>query len=114
MSVLRYFSIPRAYRDVRRFMLTRKPYELWFLLAAMAVTLLILLAFAHDSNFKRAYHENIIYVQSWPLNRSEAQILAQQKIDAAKKAKQEAVIEKAEKERQAQFQRLNNEVSPWL
>ncbi|MGN6376563.1 MAG: hypothetical protein ACTHMG_13565 [Sphingomonas sp.] len=114
MSVLRYFSVPRAYRDLRRFMLTRKPYELWFLLAAMVITLLILLGFAHDANIKPAYHENIIYVQSWPSDRSEAEVLAQQKIDAAKKAKEQAAIEKAQKARQAEFQRLQNATAPWL
>jgi hypothetical protein len=115
MSVLRYFSIPRAVRDFRRLMASRRnPYEIWFMLAAMAVTMLIILAFAHDSNFKKAYHENLIYVQSWRADRSEAEILAQQKLDAAEKAKQEAEIEKAEKERQAQFQKLQNVTAPWL
>lgn len=114
MSVLRYFSVPRAYRDMRRFLMKRKPHELWFLIAAMVVTLVILIAFDIDSNIKPVYHENIIYVQSWPLDRSEAEILAQQKLDMAKKAKEEAEIEKAEKKRQAEFQRLNNAVSPWL
>ena len=114
MSVLRFFSVTRAYRDVRRFFLTRrKPYEIWFLLLAMALTVLIIAAFAHDSNIKRPYHEDIIYVQSWPLNRSEAEILAQQKIDSAEKAKEQAAIEKAEKEHQAQLQRLDNELSAW-
>jgi hypothetical protein len=114
MSVLRHFSIPRAYRDVRRFMLTRKVYELWFLLAAMAVTMLILIGFLIDSNIKPEYHENIIYVQNWRADRSEAEILAQQKLDAAKKAKQDAEIEQAEKKRQAEFQKLQNATAPWL
>jgi len=114
MSVLRYFSVPRAYRDVKRVFVTRrKPYEIWFLLLAMALTVAIIAGFVHDSNIKRPYHEDIIYVQSWPLDRSEAEILAQQKIDAAKKAKEQAAIEKAEKERQAQFQRLDNELDAW-
>jgi hypothetical protein len=113
MSVLRFFSVPRAWRDVRRFFATRKPHELWFLVLAMVVTMAILLGFAHDSNIKRPYHEEIIYVESWPANRSEAEILAQQKIDAAKKAREQAAIEKAQKERQAQFQRLDNELSAW-
>lgn len=116
MSVLRYFSVPRAYRDVKRLLLTRrKPYEIWFLLLAMTLTLAIVLAFVHDSRPPpRPYHEDIIYMQSWPLSRSEAEILAQQKIDAAKKAERQAEIDRADKERQAQYQRLNNEVSGWL
>ena len=114
MSFLRYLSVPRAYRDVKRFLVTRKPYELWFLALAMVITMAILVGFQHDSHIKPAYHEDIVYVQSWPLDRSEAEILAQQKIDAAKKAKEQAAIEKAEKERQEEYQRLNNELSPWL
>lgn len=115
MSVLRFFSVPRAYRDVKRLFLTRrKPYEIWFLLLAMAITVAIIAAFVHDSHFTPPYHEEIIYVQSWPSNRSEADILADQKIDAAKKAKEQAEIDKALKERQEQYQQLNNELSPWL
>jgi hypothetical protein len=114
MSVLRYFSIPRAYRDFRRFLQSRRPHEIWFLVAAMVVTLLILVGFQIDSTIKPTYHPNIIYVESWPLDRSEAEILAQQKLDMAKKAKEDARLEKARKERQEQFQRLNNEIGAWL
>lgn len=115
MSVLRFFSVPRAYRDVKRLFLSRrKPYEIWFLLLAMAITVAIIAGFVHDSRFTPPYHEEITYVQSWPLNRSEAEILADQKIYAAKKAKEDAAIEKAEKERQAEFQRLQNATAPWL
>ena len=45
---------------------------------------------------------------------SEADILADQKLFAAEQAKEQARIEKAEKERQAQFQRLQNATAPWL
>jgi hypothetical protein len=115
MSVLRFFSVARAYRDVKRLLLSRrKAYEIWFLLLAMAITVAIIAGFVHDSHFEQPYHEDIIYVQSWPLNRSEAEILAQQKIDAAKKAKEQAAIEKAAKERREQFQRLQNATAPWL
>jgi hypothetical protein len=110
---LRYFSIFRAYRDLRGFLLRRKPHELWFLLLAMVVTMVVIIAFDLDSNIPVPYHENIIYVQSWPANRSEAQILAQQKIDMAAKAKKDAAIAKAEAERQAQFKKLNDQLNAW-
>lgn len=114
MSILRFFSVSRAWRDFRRLLHTRSnPYEVWFLLLAMFIVLLVILAFAHDSNIKRPYRENIIYVASWPLNRSEAEILAQQKVDAAKKAREQAQIESEEKARQAQFERLDNSLSAW-
>jgi len=115
MSVLRFFSVPRAYRDARRLLLSRSRwYEIWFLLLAMAIAATVIAGFVHDSRVVTPYHEEIVYVQSWPLNRSEAEILAAQKVYAAKKAKEQAAIEKAEKERQAQFQRLQNATAPWL
>jgi hypothetical protein len=115
MSILRFFSVPRAYRDARRLLLSRRNwYEVWFLLLAMAVASAVIAGFVHDSRVVPAYHEDIVYVQSWPLDRSEAEILADQKLYAAKKAKEQAAIEKAEKERQAQFQRLQNATAPWL
>jgi hypothetical protein len=109
----RFLSIPGAYRDLRRFLARRKPYELWFLLLAMVLTMATLVAFQHDSYVPVPYHENIIYVQSWRADRSEAEILAQQKIDMAAKAKQDAATEKLRKQRQAEFQELNNQVNAW-
>lgn len=115
MSVLRFFSVPRAYRDAKRLMQSRsKWYEIWFLLAAMAIAAGVIAGFVHDSRVVAPYHEEIVYVQSWPLNRSEAEILAAQKVFAAKQAKEQAEIEKAEKERQAEFKRLQNATAPWL
>ncbi|TPG16659.1 hypothetical protein EAH87_13450 [Sphingomonas koreensis] len=113
MFLLRFFSVRRAYRDLRRFMLTRKPYELWFLALAMAITLLILAGFAKDSNIEVPYHENIIYMQSWPSDRTEAQILAQQKVDALAKAKADAILDQQRRARQAQFKQLDDKLTSW-
>lgn len=110
----RYFSPILAYRDLRRFLGQRKPHELWFLLLSMTITMLILIGFKIDSTYQRAYHPNIIYVKSWPLNRSEAEILAQQKIDAAAKAKRDAQIEAAEKKHQEQIKKIDDAVKGWL
>ena len=50
MSVLRFFSVPRAYRDAKRLLLSRSRwYEIWFLLLAMAIAAAVIAGFVHDS-----------------------------------------------------------------
>ena len=39
MSYLQRFNPLRAFGDLRRWLATRKPYELWFMMLAMAVTI---------------------------------------------------------------------------
>ena len=113
MTFLRYLSPLRAYRDLRFFLATRKPYELWFMVLAMVVTLLILAGFVKDSHFERPYERNIIYVEQWPITRTDEQIRAQQKIDQAKKAIERAELEKKQKARQAEFKRLDDKLESW-
>ncbi len=88
----------RAFRDLRFFLNQRQPYELWFLVLAVTITSVLVWAFAHDSYFEKEYKPNIIYVQQYRLDRTDAQIIAQQKIDQpaidAARAKQAAREEK--------------------
>ena len=49
------------------------------------ITALIIWAFFVDSHFEKAYKPNIIYFQQWTLDRTDEQIIAQQKIDEAKR-----------------------------
>jgi hypothetical protein len=114
MTFLRNLSPLRAIRDLRLFLAQRRPYELWFMILAMAVTLLILFMFVKDSHVETPYKREIIYVQNWRLDRTDAEIRAQQKIDQAKKHAEEAELEKRRKKRQEEFQRLDTNVSKWL
>src|SRR3546814_4766162 len=77
----------RAYRDLRLFLGQRHPHQLLFGFLAIAVTGLIVAGFFHDSHIPTPYKRNIIYVEQWRADRSEAEILAQQKIDMKIKAK---------------------------
>src|SRR3546814_15945553 len=54
-----------------------------------------------------------LYGEQWRADRSEAEILAQQTIDMKIKAKRMAEIEAAQKKRQAEFQRLDNQLDAW-
>ncbi|MBW4331970.1 hypothetical protein KY084_13945 [Stakelama sp. CBK3Z-3] len=112
-SFLKFLSPVRAYRDLRRFLAQRRPHELVFMMAALFLTVLVIAGFVHDSRVEVPYKKSIIYVESWPLNRSEAEILAQQKIDVQKKREQQAELEKKQAERRAEFQRLDNQLDSW-
>ena len=81
--------------------------------SALLIVVGILYAFYKDSHFEREYKPNIIYVKSWPLNRSDEEIAAQAKIDNAERDKQRAALAKKQKERQEGFQKLDNSLKEW-
>lgn len=110
MTFLKYIHPLRAFRDLRRFLAQRKPYELWFLMLAMAVTLLILWMFLKDANVAVPYKREVIYVQQWRLDRTDAEIKAQQAKDLPGEMKRKAAIEAAQKQRQAEFKKYDD----WL
>jgi pyrroloquinoline quinone (PQQ) biosynthesis protein C len=110
MTFLKNLSPIRAIRDLRFFLAQRKPHELWFMMLSMGLTLLVLWAFVKDSHIEAPYKRNIIYVESWPLTRTDDQIRAQQKIDQAKKHIAEEELEKRRKAKQAEFKKVDD----WL
>lgn len=113
MSYLSRFSPVRAYRDLRAFLAGRRPHELLFLALAMSITLTVIWAFLRDSRIERDYRPDIIYVEQYTLDRSDAQIAAQQKIDAVAKAKRLAEVRKIEEERRASFKRLDEKLESY-
>ena len=70
---------------------------------AVLVTIIIIIEFIVDAQIGTAPPPRVVYAESWPVNRSDAEIIADQKADQAKR---EAAI----KERQRQFQRLENQL----
>jgi hypothetical protein len=88
------FSPVRAYRDLRLFLRGRQPYELGFLALAMLVTGFLI----------------YVYVEQWPADRTDAQIVAQQKIDAPIKAARLAEQKKREEETRASFKRMDDKL----
>ena len=113
MQFFARFSPLRAIRDLRLFLSYRQPYELGFLALAMVVTTALIAGFVHDAHVERPYQRNIIYVESWPLNRSDAEIRAQQKIDAPIEAKRKAEQERKLAERRAAFKRADEKLTKW-
>ena len=100
-----------AYRDLRLFLSQRHPYEFVFLAAALCVTSFLIYAFMKDSYVEREYRPKIIYVEQWPANRTDAEIIAQQKVDAPIKAKRLAEQKAREEATRASFKRMDDKLN---
>lgn len=101
-------SPTRAFRDLRLFLSHRERHELWFGILALVMTATILFGFVLDSRAEIPYKPQITYVESWPLSRSDREIIAQQKIDQVKRDKAEADLRARQLKVQAQFKRLDD------
>ncbi len=113
MTFLKYLSPIRALRDLWRFLERRPRHELYMMVPAMLLVVGVIYAFYKDSHFEREYKPNIIYVKSWPLNRSDEEIAKQAAIDKVERGKQRAALEKKQKARQQEFQKLDNTLQSW-
>ena len=97
-------AAPRAlWADIRAFTAQRSRYQWVGLGGAILMPLLIVAGFLHDSAHGVQPGPQIIYAQSWPASRTDAQIKAEQKTDQAKR-------EAAMKERQRQFRKLDKDL----
>ena len=93
---------PRAaFADLRAFFRNREREHYIGAALAVLVTIIIIIEFLVDSKINTAPPPQIVYVDSWSQNRSDAEIVADQKKD-------QAALEAAALERQKQFQELEN------
>ena len=113
MGFFSRMSPVRAYKDLRLFLAARQPYELGFLALAMLVTGFFVYGFVHDSYVEPVYKRDIVYVQQWTLDRTDAQIKAQQAIDAPIKAAQIKAQEEREAKRRAEFKKLDDQLTKY-
>jgi hypothetical protein len=97
-------SSPRAaLRDFMAFVRHREREHVIGATLALLVTAIIVIEFVVDSKMGTAPPPQITYVELYPSNRTDAQILADQKKDMAAK-------QAAQKERQRQFQKLEKQL----
>jgi len=114
MSVLARFNPVRAFGDLRRFLASRGRHEIIFLFAAFFICGLIVTGFAVASKVDKPYvPPTIIYVQSWRADRTDAEIIAQQKIDMAKKKIDDAKEAEFEAKKRAEFKRASDALRKW-
>ena len=95
---------PRAaFADLRAFMRQRSREQVIGLALALLVTAIIVIEFIIDAKINTAPPPTIVYVEQWNTNRTDAEIIAQQKKDQAE-------LEAARKERREQFQKIENQL----
>jgi hypothetical protein len=88
-----------AFRDLAAFMRHRSREQVIGASLALLVTAIIVIEFVVDSKMGTAPPPRVTYVELYPSNRTDAEIVADQKKDQAAKAA-------AEREKQRQFQKL--------
>lgn len=110
MQFFRHFNILRAITDLRVYLAQESPHKLVFLMLSVVVFGGILIGFTIDSRSDPVYHREITYVDQWPANRSDAEIIAQQKIDGPIEAKRKAEEAAREKKLQDDFKRLDDKL----
>ena len=97
-------SSPRdALRDLAAFMRQRSREQLIGGALALLVTAIIVIEFLVDSHMGTAPPPQIVEVELYPANRTDADIIADQKKDQAKR-------EAAQKAKQQQFQKLEKQL----
>ena len=95
---------PRALiSDLRAFLAERSRHQIVAAVLAVLMPVIIVFGFIMDARTNIAPGEQIIYVKSWSANRTDAEIIADQK-------KHQAEREAAQLERQRQFQKLQNQL----
>jgi hypothetical protein len=95
---------PRAaFADLRAFMRHRSREQVIGFALALLVTAIIIIEFIIDAKINTAPPPTIVYVDQWNANRTDAEIIAQQKKDQAE-------LEALRKERREQFQNIENQL----
>ena len=84
--------------DLKVFLATRQRHQLLFGAVSLLIPALIVAGFYHDSKTEPPKPQ-MYFIASWPADRSDAEIIAQQKIDMKIKAKRDA-------DKRAAYQRL--------
>lgn len=114
MSRLTRFNPLLGLKDLRMFLAARQKHELVFAFLSVVVTVSILTAFYLDSgDLKKPWKRDIHYVESWPLNRTDAEIVAAQKADAKNRAIREAEQKKQQAAHRESLKKIDDALTRW-
>lgn len=98
-------SGPRAlWKDIRNFWRNRPRGQWIAAVLAVTATSTIVIGFILDSRTLVPHREQVIFLDSWPANRSDVEIQAKQKADLAER-------EAAEAEHRRQLQRIDQSLN---
>lgn len=97
-------STPRAaWADLKAFLGQGGRHKLLIAIVSIMMPIIIIIGFVMDGKTNILPGKQVVYIQSWPANRTDAEIIAQQKIDQKKReAEQEA--------RRQSYQRLADQL----
>jgi hypothetical protein len=87
--------------DLRAFIADRSRHQIIAAVVAIMMPMIFVFGFIIDANTNTLPGEQVIYVESWSANRTDAEIKADQK-------KRQAEKEALQKERQRQFKKLDD------
>ena len=114
MSRFRRYNPLTGLRDLRSFLGTRQKHEVVFAFLSIVVTVTILVGFYLDAgDLQKPWRREIQYVQSWPLDRTDAEIVAAQKADAKNRAVREAAEKKRKEEHQKSLKKIDDALTRW-
>ncbi len=113
LSFLSLVSPVRAIRDLRAFLAHRQKHELVFFVLAVAITMLIIVGFYKDSSFEKPYQREIIYVENWRADRTDAEIYAKQRYDWYVKARRDADRELRKQRSRESFKKVDDKLESW-
>ena len=95
---------PRAlWADIRAFTSARRPHQWAAAGLAIAMPLALVILFVTDGRTNIQPGATVTFVESWPANRTDAEIIADQKRD-------QAAREKAMKAKQAEFKKIDDKL----
>jgi hypothetical protein len=113
MGFFTRFNPLRALKDLRLYFHRRGPYELAFLSLALIGTSVIIGLFFIDTPPAPAREQNIVYFQQWRADRTDAEIIAQQKKDKPLEDARRARYQAALLRHQAELKRLDDKLNSW-
>ncbi len=108
------FQPEGALADLRYFFGRRQPHQIAFFALALVLTLGAIVAVAWDSRVAPVYHRDIVYVEQWPLSRTDKEIIAQQKVDYVIKARRLEAEKRAREANKAKFRTINDKFGKYL
>ena len=110
MNFFRRVSPIKASNDLWSYVRRRRPHQMVFLTLAGALTFGMFQLFMFDTRIVRPYTRDIVYVQQWRADRTDAQILAQQKIDLPKEKAAREAQARADAQRRLAFKHMEDQL----
>ncbi|MFA5963910.1 MAG: hypothetical protein WC804_07825 [Sphingomonas sp.] len=110
MNFFRRISPIKAFADLYGFLRQRRRHEIVFLVLSFSLTWGMFTAFMIDTRIVRPYKRDIVYVQQWRADRTDAQIIAQQKLDLPKERAALEAQAKADEQRRLAFKHMDDQL----